>query len=165
MESIQKRQEMEQALRTAGYRITGQRKAILGYLVSTREHPGAYKIFEEVKKVQPRLSLATVYNTLQVLTQNGQIKMLTFREDNRYEANLSFHINLICTSCGRIQDFDAGTHMSPEEVREKIGFEVMTYRMEYHGLCSECKAETDQKGEDKKHSSGGLSPRRERQGG
>jgi Fur family peroxide stress response transcriptional regulator len=155
---------MELALRKAGYRITGQRKAILDYLVSTPEHPGAYKIFEEVKKVQPRLSLATVYNTLQVLTMNGLIKMLTFREDNRYEANLSFHINLICTSCGRIQDFDAGTHISPEEVRERIGFEVTTYRMEYHGLCSECKAEADRKGEDKKLSTGGLSPRRERQG-
>jgi Fur family peroxide stress response transcriptional regulator len=150
---VQKRQEMEQALRAAGYRVTGQRKAILDYLVSTLEHPGAYKIFEEVKKVQPRLSLATVYNTLQVLTLNGLIKILTFREDNRYEANLSFHINLICTSCGRIRDFEAGTHMSPEEVREKIGFEVMTYRMEYHGLCSECKAKADHKGEDKKHCS------------
>ena len=165
MEPVQKRQEMEHALRRAGYRITGQRKAILDYLVSTPEHPGAYKIFEEVKKVQPRLSLATVYNTLQVLTTNGLIKMLTFREDNRYEANLSFHINLICTSCGRIQDFEAGKHMSPKEVREQIGFEVMTYRMEYHGLCSECKAEADRKGEDKKLSSGGLSPRRERTGG
>ena len=165
MEPLQKRQEMKQALRTAGYRITGQRKAIVDYLVSTLEHPGAYKIFEEVKKVQPRLSLATVYNTLQVLTMNGLIKMLAFREDNRYEANLSFHINLICTSCGRIQDFGAGTHMSPEEVREKIGFEVMTYRMEYHGLCSECKAKADQKGEDKKLSSGDLRPRRESQGG
>ncbi len=165
MEPVQKRQEMEQALRAAGYRITGQRKAIVDYLVSTLDHPGAYKIFEEVKKVQPRLSLATVYNTLQVLTMNGLIKMLTFREDNRYEANLSFHINLICTSCGRIQDFEAGTNMSPEEVREKMGFEVMTYRMEYHGLCSECKAKADRKGEDKKLSSGGLSPRREPRGG
>ena len=90
---------------------------------------------------------------------NGLIKMLTFREDNRYEANLSFHINLICTSCGRIQDLEAGTHLSPKEVREKIGFEVMTYRMEYHGLCSECKAKADQKGENKDLSSG-LSPRR-----
>ena len=165
MSPVRKKKEMEDALRAAGYRITGQRKAIVDYLVSTPEHPGAYKIFEEVKKVQPRLSLATVYNTLQVLTTNGLIKMLTFREDNRYEANLSFGINFICTSCGRIQDFDAGMHMSPKEVREKIGFEVMTYRMEYHGLCSECKAKADQKGEDKKLSGGGLSPRRERQGG
>jgi Fur family transcriptional regulator, peroxide stress response regulator len=165
LEPVQKRQEMEQVVRKAGYRITPQRKAILDYLVSTLEHPGAYKIFEEVKKVQPRLSLATVYNTLQVLTENGLIKMLTFREDNRYEANLSFHINLICTSCGRIQDLEAETHVSPEEVHEKIGFEVMTYRMEYHGLCSNCKAKADQKGKGKKLSSSGLSPRRERQRG
>lgn len=146
MTPVQQMQEMEQALRRAGCRMTPQRRAILDYLVSTLEHPGAYKIFEEVKKVQPRLSLATVYNTLHVLTQNGLIKMLTFREDNRYEADLSFHINLICTSCGRIQDFAAETRMAPEEVREKMGFEVMTYRMEYHGLCSGCKAEADQKG-------------------
>lgn len=165
MKPAEKRQEMEQALRRAGYRITSQRKAIVDYLVSTLEHPGAYKIFEEVKKIQPELSLATVYNTLHVLTMNGLIRMLTFREDSRYEANLSFHINLICTSCGRIQDFEAGTHMSPEEVREKIGFEVTTYRMEYHGLCSECKAKADGKGEEKKPSSSGLSPGRKRQGG
>lgn len=158
MDPVQKRQEMEQALRKAGYRITSQRKAVVDYLVSTLEHPGAYKIFEEVKKVQPRLSLATVYNTLQVLTMNGLIKMLTFRQENRFEANLAFHINLICTSCGRIQDLEAERHLSPEEVREKMGFEVMTYRMEYHGLCSECKAEADQNGEGENFSSGGLSP-------
>ncbi|MCU0574255.1 MAG: transcriptional repressor [Syntrophobacteraceae bacterium] len=156
MEPVKKRQEMEQALRMAGYRITGQRKAIVDYLVSTPEHPAAYKIFEEVRKVQPRLSLATVYNTLHVLTTNGLIKMLTLREDNRYEANLSFHINLICLSCGGIEDLEAGTHMSPEEVREKIGFEVKTYRMEYHGLCSECKARADQKEEDKTPSGGRI---------
>ncbi len=143
MDPEKKRQEMEQALRTAGRRITAQRRAILEYLVSTLEHPAAYKIFEEVKKVQPGLSLATVYNTLHVLTQNGLIKMLTFREDSRYEVNLSFHINLICTSCGRIQDFKPETHMSPEEVREKIGFDATAFRMEYHGLCSECKAGAD----------------------
>ncbi len=156
---------MEQALRKAGYRITAQRKAILDYLVYTIEHPGAYRIFEEVKKVQSRLSLATVYNTLQVLTQNGLIKMLTFSEDNRYEANLSFHINLICTSCGRIQDFEAETHMSPEKVREKIGFEVTAYRMEYYGLCSECKAKADHKGEKKMLLSGSLNPGRKDQKG
>jgi Fur family transcriptional regulator, peroxide stress response regulator len=165
LEPIQKREEMERALRAAGYRITAQRKAIVDYLVSNQEHPGAYKIFEEVKKVRPGLSLATVYNTLQVLTMNGLIKRLTFKEDNRYEANLSYHINLICASCGRIQDFEAGSHMSPEQVREKIGFEVMTYRMEYHGLCSECKAGADREGEDKKLSSVGPAPPGERQGG
>jgi Fur family transcriptional regulator, peroxide stress response regulator len=156
---------MEQALRTAGYRITGQRKAILDYLVSTLEHPSAYKVFEEVNKVQTGLSLATVYNTLQVLTENGLINILTLKEDNRYEANLSFHVNLICTSCGRIQDFEAGAHMSPEDVREKIGFEVMNYRMEYYGLCSGCKAKAGEKGQGKKRRPSGLKPRRGHPGG
>jgi Fur family peroxide stress response transcriptional regulator len=156
---------MEQALRAAGYRITGQRKAIVDYLVSTPDHPGAYRIFEEVKKVHPRLSLATVYNTLHVLTMNGLIKMLTFRDDNRYEANLALHINLICTSCGKIRDFEAGAQMSPEEVRARVGFEVDTYRMEYHGLCSECRAGAVREGDGKETSKDAPNPRTGPQGG
>ena len=53
MDPVRKKKEMEEALRAAGYRITGQRKAIVDYLVFTLEHPSAYKILEEVKKVQP----------------------------------------------------------------------------------------------------------------
>lgn len=150
MKSESVKQEMELALRTAGYRMTSQREAIVDYLASTLEHPGAARIFQEVKKKQPGLSLATVYNTLHVLSANGLIKMLTLREENRYEANLSFHVNLLCTACGKIEDFAAETHMTPEEVRERSGFEVMSYRMEYHGLCAECKALGTQQGEESK---------------
>lgn len=150
------KQEMELALRTAGYRMTSQREAIVDYLASTFEHPGAARVFQEVKKKQPGLSLATVYNTLHVLTVNGLIKMLTLKEENRYEANLSFHINLLCASCGKIQDLEVEPRMTPEEVRERSGFEVMSYRMEYHGLCSECKAMGKQKSDEPKQDHGEL---------
>lgn len=140
MQPEQIRNEMELALRSAGYRMTSQRTAILEFLTSTTEHPGAYRIYEEVRRVQPGLSLATVYNTLQVLNANGLIRTLTFGEENRYETNLSLHINLICTSCGRIQDFEAAQHMSPREIQEKVGFAVQSYRMEYLGLCEQCAA-------------------------
>ena len=140
-----KKYQMEIALRKAGCRLTSQRVAIVNYLSSTSAHPDAARIFQEVKKVQPGLSLATVYNTLQVLLANDLISILALKDENRYETNLSFHINLVCVSCGKIEDFPTESLMMPEVIYEQSGFEVKTYRMEYHGLCLECQKKGEKK--------------------
>ena len=131
---------MEDALRAAGYRLTRQRKAILNYLVTTDAHPSAQQVFQEAKKDHPGLSLATVYNTLETLARMGLIKILDFQAmDNRHETNLIPHINLICTSCGRIEDFEGGSTIRASEVQEKFGFQVKDFRLEYYGICSACR--------------------------
>lgn len=131
---------MEEALRAAGCRITRQRRVILEYLASTQAHPSARQVFEEVGKHNPGISVATVYNTLGVLARKGLIKVMEFDAlDNRYDSNLSPHINLICTSCGKIQDLEEGFPRHPEKVRQRTGFEVLDYRMEYYGICAECR--------------------------
>jgi Fur family peroxide stress response transcriptional regulator len=131
---------MEVAIRAAGYRVTRQRKAILDYLASADSHPSAREVFQEAKKNCPGLSLATVYNTLEALVQLGHIKVLDFGSmDNRHETNLTPHINLMCTLCGKIQDFEEGSPIYMEQVRKKAGFEVQGYRMEYYGICNECR--------------------------
>ena len=133
---------MEKALRAAGYRITQQRKAILNYLATTDAHPSAQQVFQEAKKDHPGLSLATVYNTLETLGRMGLIKILDFQAmDNRHETNLVPHINLICTSCGKIQDFEKGSTIHVGKVKEEFGFEVEDFRLEYYGICSECRAQ------------------------
>ena len=72
--SNRKQRDMEEALRTAGCRITPQRKAILDYLAGTDAHPSANQVYEEAKKQYAGLSLATVYNTLEILVKMGLIK-------------------------------------------------------------------------------------------
>jgi Fur family peroxide stress response transcriptional regulator len=137
----EKATQMEQSLRSAGSRITSQRRAIIDYLVSVTSHPSARQIFHEVRKKHPDLSFATVYNTLGVLVRMSLIKVMQFDvTDNRYEPNVAPHINLICTSCGKITDLEQGIAVHPEEIREKVGFEVLDSRLEYYGLCAECKA-------------------------
>lgn len=128
-----------EALRAAGYRLTRQRRAILAYLGTTNSHPSARQIFQEVRKIHPGLSLATVYNTLGVLVDRGLIKVLEFELDNRYEVNLNPHINLICTLCGKIQDLTGEIPCIPEKIEEQVGFQVMDYRLEYYGICPECR--------------------------
>ena len=78
---------MAEALRSAGCRITQQRKAILDYLARTDAHPSANQVYEEAKKNYPGLSLATVYNTLEMLVKMGLIKTMEFQAvNNRVDA-------------------------------------------------------------------------------
>ena len=132
---------MAEALRAAGFRITQQRKAILKFLGSSKGHPSAQQVFQEARKEYPGISLATVYNTLDTLVKRGLIKVMEFQHmDNRHETNLNPHINLICTGCGKIQDFGEGLPIPEESVKKKLGFEVREYRVEYYGICAECRA-------------------------
>lgn len=126
-------------LRTAGYRLTPQRRAILEYLAATEVHPSAQQIFQQVQQTHPDISLATVYNTLAILVRLGHLKMLELEPDNRYETNLKPHINLICDICGKIQDLEGGLPISSEEVMSRFGFQVLDSRIEYHGVCPACR--------------------------
>jgi Fe2+ or Zn2+ uptake regulation protein len=140
MEAVKRENEMEEALRASGWRITRQRRAILKYLSATDVHPSAARVFEEAKKHCPHLSLATVYNTLEALVERGMIKVIEFQaKDNRHETNLRPHINLVCTLCGRIQDFECDLAIQADLVREEFGFQIQDYRMEYHGICEACR--------------------------
>ncbi|MDD3580619.1 MAG: Fur family transcriptional regulator [Desulfobacca sp.] len=138
MTAARSAKRMEAALRAAGYRLTPQRAAILAYLAATGSHPSARQVYDEVRQTYPGLSLATVYNTLGILVKSGLLKVLEFELDNRYETNLTPHINLICTRCGKIQDLVAPLPISAEHLADKVGFQVLDYRMEYYGLCPDC---------------------------
>mgnify|MGYP001085872677 CR=1 FL=1 len=95
-------------MRSKGLRITAQREAILDYLLSTDEHPSARRILDHVKEREPRICLSTVYSTLAELTKHNIINELNFdKMDNRYEANMSHHINLICVRCGKITELES----------------------------------------------------------
>ena len=90
-------------------------------MASTDSHPSARQVFQEAKKGYPGLSLATVYNTLETLVKLGLLKVMDFQAtDNRHETNLHPHINLICTVCGKIQDFEKGLHLHMDTVKKSL---------------------------------------------
>ena len=89
---------MIQKLRGTGYRITPQRLAILKIIAESRNHPSAEAIFEQMKVNFPTSSIATLYKTLSVLKELGEVLELEFSSDhNRYDGNRPFpHPHLIC---------------------------------------------------------------------
>ena len=76
-------QEILSHLRSKGIRITETRKGILQYMMLTKEHPSAEKIYQDLKPHYPNMSLATVYNNLKVLVDEGFVEELKITKDRK----------------------------------------------------------------------------------
>jgi Fur family transcriptional regulator, peroxide stress response regulator len=130
-------------LREKGLRITPQRLAIIEVLLEKRDlHPAARLLYKEAKKKRKSLSLSTTYATLNELSRHGIIKTLQFdKMEDRYDGNLEEHINLICERCKKILDYNVPITVDPKRVMKKTGFSITDTRLEYYGLCRECREE------------------------
>jgi Fur family peroxide stress response transcriptional regulator len=135
-----------ETLRKKGYKATTQRIAICRFALHSRDHPSAQRIYNEVKKVHPTVSLATVYKTLQILTEKGMIQELDLPESQaRFDSNVEPHINLVCLQCGNIQDFDDNAAREiVERVAAKAEFTWTGQRIDIYGICKKCRGRTKQ---------------------
>jgi len=135
------RESVLKELKENGLKITPQRLAIIEVLVGMRNlHPSASAVYRDAKKIRKSLSLSTTYATLKEFSAHGFIKTLQFDTmENRYEANLEEHVNLICDGCGKILDYKVSTPADPGEVEKRTGFSITDTRLEYYGYCEECR--------------------------
>ncbi len=131
-------------LRKNGYKATTQRIAICRFALHSRDHPTAQRIYGEVRKVHPTVSLATVYKTLQILTEHGLIQELDLPQSQaRFDSYVEPHINLVCMHCGNIQDFDDKTAQEMiERVTKKAQFARTGQRLDIYGMCKTCQERT-----------------------
>jgi Fur family peroxide stress response transcriptional regulator len=131
-------------MRRAGCRITPQRREVLQILTDSKEHLTAEQVYERLKVDFPTTSLATVYNTLALLTSMGEVLELSFGEGSkRYDANSpSPHPHLVCVECGEIADIVdielEGVDDLVRQVETRIRFEMLNYRIDFFGICQKC---------------------------
>jgi Fur family peroxide stress response transcriptional regulator len=88
-------------LKEQGCRMTPQRLAVVKVLANSEEHLSAEKIYERVKVDFPFTSLATIYKTVTLLKNIGEVMELGFVDDsNRYDGTRPYpHPHLICLKC------------------------------------------------------------------
>ncbi len=128
-------------LREKKYRITPQRLAILKILAFSKEHPSVEKIYEQVKIDFPTTSLATVYKTLIVMKEIGEVLEIGLSDgSNRYDGKKPYpHPHLICTKCKKILDADiANLRDMTQELARDTGFKIVSHRLDFFGTCPEC---------------------------
>ncbi len=141
----QRLDQMVKKLREHRYRITPQRLAILRILAASAGHPSVEKIYQKVKQDFPTTSLATVYKTLIVMKEVGEVLELGFGEGgNRYDGNRPYpHPHLICTECGKIMDPDlVSLPEMTEALMSATGFKINTHRLDFFGVCPGCQKTT-----------------------
>ena len=133
--------QMLEKLKENDCRITPQRYAVLNVLVNSFEHPSAESIHAELIGNYPTMSLATLYKTINLLKRAGEILELEFSDlSNRYDGKKPYpHPHVICSKCGKIVD---PSHLNLEEITNKMmeetGFKILTHRLDFYGLCSDC---------------------------
>ncbi|MCI9123847.1 MAG: transcriptional repressor [Eubacterium sp.] len=126
-----------------------QRDSILQYLRSTKSHPTADTIYQNILTENPNISLGTVYRNLTQLTKLGEIQKLTFFDGpDRFDAAADPHYHFVCTKCGSIFDLDLDLYsLSHINLLASHNFSGMVegHMTYFYGVCQQCMEKEENK--------------------
>lgn len=126
-----------------GMRLTGQRRTIARVLAQSDDHPDVEELHARATRVDPGISIATVYRTVKLFEEAGIIERLEFRDGRaRYEdAERDHHDHLIDLHTGEVIEFvDPEIEALQERIAERLGYRLMGHRLELYGVPSNRKA-------------------------
>ncbi len=127
--------------------MTDQRRAVYDVLMGKRDHPTAVEVFTRVRDKVPSISLATVYNCLETLTDCGLAKTVADeRGPARYCPNLEEHAHFFCEDCSGVSDIPLRNRKRAEDVWEfPESLIVSRHEVAFRGKCPKCAAEASTK--------------------
>jgi Fe2+ or Zn2+ uptake regulation protein len=129
-----------QMLRSEGKRVTPQRQLLLRIIQRSEAHLDADELYRQARQEDPRISLSTVYRTLNLLKELDMVEEVHFDEDHHhYELAAESHHHLVCTQCGRIVEFQSpAVDALTSELEREHGFALERLQVEGLGRCQEC---------------------------
>ncbi len=130
------------ALNRVGMRFTSQRALIMEIIRRGRGHLDADEIYRQAREKEPRLSLSTVYRTLQMLKKLNVVDELHFDESHHhYEVRPSAeHHHLKCLGCGKVIEFNYPlSRYIKRNVPEAKGFDITDTEVKMTGYCARCR--------------------------
>jgi Fe2+ or Zn2+ uptake regulation protein len=124
--------------RPAG-QLTVNRKRVLDEIRGRDDHLAAADIFAAVRR-RPKISLGSVYKTLQFLTDSGYVSEFHFSDElARYDRNTTRHDHALCRECGRLADVEVEIpEAAVEQAAGPLGFRVDRHHVELTGVCNLC---------------------------
>jgi len=125
-----------------GLKSTRQRALIVETFFDAGGHVSVEDVWSRVRKLDARVSVATVYRTMKLLAESGLAHARNFGDgQTRYEAAIGreHHDHLICTRCNKIIEFENDRIETMQDmVAKRHGFRVTSHKMELYGLCRDC---------------------------
>ncbi|MEO6597984.1 MAG: Fur family transcriptional regulator [Planctomycetota bacterium] len=142
MKPEQEQSIVESHLRQRGFRWTNQRSLIVRMALATHEHFKPDELLERCRKVDPKVSRATVYRTLLVLEQAGFVEGLDTGDGGRRFEHVighEHHDHMVCEACGKIVEFrDDELERRQEAAAKRIGFRIARHSLRIYGTCRDC---------------------------
>jgi Fur family ferric uptake transcriptional regulator/Fur family peroxide stress response transcriptional regulator len=132
-----------QMLKESGLKATFQRMNILN-VIDNQGHMSVEDIYEEVSKVHPSLSLATIYKNIILMMEKGVlVEVPIIGKKSKYELAKADHIHLICTECGEVEDkmCHAQTDAVFRHLTEEEHFKLNKRQVNLYGICEACQTQ------------------------
>ena len=128
---------IEQKCIAKGVKLTDQRRIIAKVMGDSQDHPDVDELYNRVSKIDPKISIATVYRTVKLFEEAGIITKHDFKGGKaRYEElNESHHDHLIDIKTGEIIEFvDDEIEKLQQKVAEKYGYKLVDHKLELYGI-------------------------------
>jgi Fur family peroxide stress response transcriptional regulator len=133
--------ELITALKERDFRLTPQRVELVRLIATSEGHPSAAQLHARIKRQFPTMSHATVYKTLALLKEMGQLVEIDLHGDSHYDGNRPYpHPHLVCIQCNKIIDGEADFDPSAiHKLEQASGYQILRSQVMFYGLCPECK--------------------------
>ena len=134
---------IEQKCLSKGVKLTDQRRIIAKIISESKaeygesDHPDVDELYNRVSKIDPKISIATVYRTVKLFEEAGILTKHDFKGGKaRYEAMIeSHHDHLIDIKTGEIIEFvDEEIENLQKKVAEKYGYTLVDHKLELYGV-------------------------------
>ncbi len=126
---------IEEKCSKAGLKMTDQRRTILKVISDSEDHPSVEMVYDRARSLNPAISMATVYRTMNLLDELDIVVRHDFRENfSRYEINTDHHDHLIDLESGEVIEFhDDELEALKEKIAARMGFDLVDHRLELYG--------------------------------
>ena len=132
---------IEQKCLSQGVKLTDQRRIIAKVISGSKEaygesdHPDVDELYNRVSKIDPKISIATVYRTVKLFEEAGILTKHDFKGGKaRYEIN-DDHNHLIDIKTGDIIEFvDEEIEELQKKIASKYGYKLVDHKLELYGV-------------------------------
>jgi Fur family transcriptional regulator, ferric uptake regulator len=122
---------------TRGLRMTDQRRIVAKVIGDAVDHPDVEELYARAAKLDPKISLATVYRTVKLFQEAGILEKHEFGDGRaRYEdAERDHHDHLIDVNTGAVIEFvDPDIEALQERIAARLGYRLIGHRLELLGV-------------------------------
>jgi Fur family ferric uptake transcriptional regulator len=128
---------LEELCAERGMRMTEQRRVIARILQDSDDHPDVEELYRRSSKIDPRISISTVYRTVKLFEDAGIIEKHDFRDGrSRYETvPEEHHDHMIDLKTGTVIEFHSPEiEALQERIAREHGFRLVGHRLELYGI-------------------------------